>query len=73
MERFDRELTRIQGDVLKEEESKRRILLRYIRAVKASCSLGEPGCEEDRKEVGGVGAGRINLPEVSLLGCCINT
>merc|ERR1712194_75013 len=24
------------------------------------------GCEEDRKEVGGVGAGRINLPEASL-------
>ena len=66
IDRFDRELNRIQTDVLKEEESKRRILLRYIRAVKASASLGEPGCEDDRKEVGGVGAGRINLPEVSL-------
>jgi len=66
MDRFDRELNRIQGDVLKEEDSKQRILLRYIRAVKASVSLGEPGCEEDRKEVGGVGAGRINLPESSL-------
>ena len=65
MERFDRELNIIQGEVLKEEESKRRILLRYIRAVKASVSLGEPGCEEDRREVGGVGAGKINLPEVS--------
>ena len=62
--RYERELNKIQTDVLKEEESKRRILLRYIRAVKASVSLGEPGCEEDRKEVGGVGAGRINLPEV---------
>ncbi|KAL7533302.1 hypothetical protein ACHAXR_005161 [Thalassiosira sp. AJA248-18] len=66
MERFDRELNIIQSDVLREEESKRRILLRYIRAVKASVSLGEPGCEEDRKEVGGVGSGRINLPEASL-------
>lgn len=64
MERFERELNVIQTDVLREEESKRRILLRYIRAVKASVSLGEPGCEEDRKEVGGVGSGRINLPEV---------
>ena len=65
VERTNRELIGIQGDVLKEEDSKRRILLRYIRAVKASASLGETGCEEDRKEVGGVGTGRINLPEVS--------
>lgn len=64
IDRYERELNKIQTDVFKEEESKRRILLRYIRAVKASVSLGEPGCEEDRKEVGGVGAGRINLPEV---------
>jgi len=63
--RYESELNKIQTDVFKEEESKRRILLRYIRAVKASVSLGEPGCEEDRQEVGGVGAGRINLPEVS--------
>ncbi len=48
-----------------EEESKRRTLLKYINAVKASVSLGEDGCEKDREEVGGVGAGRINLPEVS--------
>jgi hypothetical protein len=28
--------------------------------------MGEPGCEEDRNEVGGVGAGKIILPESSL-------
>ena len=67
MERINRELIGIQGDVLKEEDSKRIILLRYVRAVKASASLGETGCEEDRKEVGGVGTGIINLPEVSTL------
>jgi len=66
IDHFGRELNRIETDVLREEESKRRILLRYIRAVKASVSLGEPGCEEDRKEVGGVGAGKINLPEANL-------
>ena len=49
-----------------EEESKRRTLLRYINAVKASVSLGEAGCEKDREEVGKVGAGRINLPEANL-------
>jgi myosin protein heavy chain len=65
LERMYRELNKMQGLVCSEEESKRRILLRYIRAVKASVSLGEPGCEEDRKEVGRVGAGRIHLPEVS--------
>lgn len=67
LERFDRDLISSQSDIMKEEESKRRILLRYIRAVKASASLGEPGSEEDRKEVGGVGTGRINLPEVSIV------
>ena len=41
----ERELNSIQTSVLKEEESKRKILLRYIRAVKASVSLGEPGKE----------------------------
>ena len=67
VEHLKRELNMIQTEVLKQEESKRRILLRYIRAVKASVSLGEHGCEEDRKEVGSVGAGKINLPEVSLI------
>jgi chromosome segregation ATPase len=61
------ELNMIQTEVLKQEEAKRRILLRYISAVKASASLGEHGCEEDIKEGGGVGAGKINLPEVSLM------
>lgn len=48
-----------------EEESKRRTLLKYINAVKASVSLGEPGCEKNREEVGSIGAGKIVLPEVS--------
>ena len=49
-----------------EEESKRRTLLRYVNAVKASVSLGEPGSEKDREEVGRVGAGKIHLPEVRI-------
>jgi chromosome segregation ATPase len=65
--RMEREVNKMQGLVCSEEESKRRILLRYMRAVKASASLGEPGCEEDRNEVGRVGAGRIHLPEVRLV------
>jgi chromosome segregation ATPase len=69
LERMDRELNKMQSLICSEEESKRRILLRYIRAVKASASLGEPGCEEDRKEVGRVGAGRVHLPGVRLF-CC---
>lgn len=67
VQRLNRELNMIQTEVLKQEESKRRILLRYIRAVKAAVSLGEHGCEEDRKDVGGIGAGKVNLPEVSLI------
>lgn len=39
IESLNRELTRMQTNVCSEEESKRRILLRYIRAVKASVSL----------------------------------
>eukprot|EP00804_Cyclotella_cryptica_P026861 CCRYP_019977-RA/>CCRYP_019977-RA protein AED:0.08 eAED:-0.00 QI:0/1/0/1/1/1/2/0/870 len=66
LEKLDRELDKMQTFIYSEEESKRRILLRYVRAVKASVSLGEPGCEEDRKEVGRVGAGRICLPDSSL-------
>lgn len=49
-----------------EEESKRKTLIRYVNAVKASVSLGEPGCEKHREEVGGIGAGRIHLPEACL-------
>lgn len=67
VESYNRELNRIQAEVLAGEESKRRILLRYIRAVKASVSLGEPGSEEYRNEVGTVGAGRIHLPESGLV------
>ena len=48
-----------------EEDIKRKTLLRYINAVKASVSLGEMGSEKDREEVGGVGAGRIQLMDVS--------
>lgn len=47
-----------------EEESKRRTLLKYVNAVKASVSLGEPGCEKEREEVGSLGCGRICLPEI---------
>jgi len=67
VESLNRELNRIQTEVYAEEESKRRVLLRYIRAVKASVSLGEPGSEEYRHEVGTVGAGRIHLPESGLV------
>ena len=67
VESLNRELNRIQAEVCAEEESKRRVLLRYIRAVKASVSLGEPGSEEYRHEVGTVGAGRIHLPESGLV------
>ncbi len=67
VESLNRELNRIQAEILAGEESKRRILLRYVRAVKASVSLGEPGSEEYRHEVGTVGAGRIHLPESGLV------
>ena len=67
VESLNRELNKIQAEILAGEESKRRILLRYIRAVKASVSLGEPGSEEYRHEVGTVGAGRIHLPESGLV------
>ena len=72
IDRIDRELNKMQSYLCAEEESKRRVLLRYVRAVKASVSLGEPGCEKDREEVGSVGAGRIQLPEVCVFMCvCI--
>ena len=65
-EKLKRKLSLIHERLNVEEESKRRTLLKYINAVKASVSLGEPGCEKNREEVGGIGAGKINLPEVSI-------
>lgn len=66
IELLERKLHYIHNRLGAEEESKRRTLLRYINAVKASVSLGEPGCERDREEVGRIGAGRIQLPEASI-------
>jgi hypothetical protein len=66
MELLERKIHYVHSRLGAEEESKRRTLLRYINAVKASVSLGEPGCERDREEVGRVGAGRIQLPEASI-------
>ena len=64
IDKVEMKIKYMHGKLCLEEESKRRTLLRYINAVKASVSLGEAGCEKDREEVGRVGAGRINLPEV---------
>lgn len=66
MERLHKKLDYMHCKLSAEEESKRRTLLRYVNAVKASVSLGEPGSEKDREEVGRVGAGRIRLPEANL-------
>lgn len=66
IELLERKLHYVHTRLGAEEESKRRTLLRYINAVKASVSLGEPGCERDREEVGRIGAGRIQLPEASI-------
>lgn len=66
IELLERKLHYIHSRLGAEEESRRRTLLRYINAVKASVSLGEPGCERDREEVGRIGAGRIQLPEASV-------
>lgn len=65
VEKVEMKIKYLHNKLSMEEESKRRTLLRYINAVKASVSLGEAGCERDREEVGKIGAGRINLPEVS--------
>ena len=67
IERRERKLHHMHKRLCVEEESKRHTLLRYINAVKASVSLGEPGCEKDRKEVGHIGAGRIKLPDANLM------
>lgn len=66
IELLERKLHYVHSRLGAEEECKRRTLLRYINAVKASVSLGEPGCERDREEVGRIGAGRIQLPEASI-------
>ena len=63
-ETINRKLAIIHRKIALEEESKRRTLLRYVNAVKASVSLGEPGCEKNREEVGNIGSGKIILPEV---------
>ena len=64
-EKLSRKLKLIHERLDIEEESKRRTLLKYINAVKASVSLGEEGCEKNREEVGSIGAGKIHLAEVS--------
>ena len=50
-----------------EENLKLKTLMKYINAVKASVSMGEPEYEKERNEVGRIGAGKINLAEVSYL------
>jgi hypothetical protein len=64
LEKLTRKLSFIHERLDVEEESKRRTLLKYINAVKASVSLGEEGCEIHREEVGSIGAGKIHLAEV---------
>ena len=65
IERMSKKLSYMHNRLSVEEESRRRTLLKYVNAVKASVSLGEPGSELVRESVGRIGAGRINLPEVS--------
>jgi myosin protein heavy chain len=67
MEKMSRKLAFLHERLSTEEESKRRTLLKYINAVKASVSLGEQGCERYRDEVGKIGAGMVQLPEVRTL------
>ena len=64
LEKLTRKLSFVHERLDIEEESKRRTLLKYINAVKASVSLGEDGCEKNREEVGSIGAGKIHLAEV---------
>ena len=56
----------LQKKICREEESKRKILLKFISAVQVSVSLGEPGNEKAREEMGSVGSGRLLLNEVSI-------
>lgn len=64
VEKMSRKLAFLHERLSTEEESKRRTLLKYINAVKVSVSVGEPGCERYREEVGKIGAGKVQLPEV---------
>ncbi len=63
---IDRELIKMHSYVVKEEESKHRILRSYIRAVKTSVSSGQLGSAEDGGQKSEVVAGGIYLPEVRL-------
>ena len=72
LEKLTRKLSFIHERLDVEEESKRRTLLKYINAVKASVSLGEEGCEINREEVGSIGAGKIHLAEVRKICCNYN-
>ena len=64
---FQKENSLLHRKLCIEEESKRKVLLKYLSAVKAFVSLGEPGCEKAREEVGYVGSGRLLLQEVNSL------
>jgi len=66
IELLERKLHYVHNRLGAEEESKRRTLLKYINAIKASVSLGEPGSESVREEVGRIGKGRVQLPEANL-------
>ena len=52
-----------------EENLKLKTFMKYINAVKAYVSMGEPEYEKERNEVGRIGAGRINLAGVSFFIC----
>ncbi len=63
--KLKRKLSYLNERLCTEEESKRRTLIKYINAVQASVSIGEPGCEKNREEIGSIGAGKVQLAEVS--------
>jgi len=60
----ERDISR--GQLERELEAKRLVLLRYIVTLKAAVSLGEPGSEEYFNEVGRPGAGKLVLPDSRL-------
>jgi len=66
VERHEKKYAYVHNQLTLEEETKRKCLLKYINAVKASVSLGEPGCEKAREDVGFVGSGRILLSDSNL-------